>query len=165
MSERLYTFRPDQGYFDVGLSRGKQLLLLYTVHEIYAHWFDAEGNFVGMERFRMAFDPPTFPGTSICQTGSAYEKQAHAEKAALKDQLGFQAAEIRVLAFETEWAAVADLPGEYERFLECPESADSEEREYFPGYIAEWRAKGRFVLTWYGGEYWLSVDGEVLSHD
>jgi hypothetical protein len=65
--------------------------------------------------------------------------------------------------FESEEAAIADLPGEYERFLESPQSADPEEQEYFPAYIAEWRAEGRFVLLWCV-DYWLTADGRVLTH-
>lgn len=163
MGERLYTFRHDQGYFEAGLARGKQVLLGNTVHEIVAHWFDLEGRFLGLERFPMATDPPTFPGTTIYRTGTEYHRAVDAEMDALKGQLGFRPADIRVYAFESEDAAIADLPGEYEQFLESPESADADEREHFPQYIAEWRAEGRFVLNWCV-DYWLSADGRVLSH-
>lgn len=163
MNGRLYTFRDDQGYFEAGLARGKQVLLGNTVHQIVAHWFDMEGRFLGLEQFPMAVDPPTFPDTTIYRTGSEYHRAVGAEMAALKGQLGFQSAEIRVQAFESEEASITDLPGEYEQFLESPDSADPEEREHFLRYITEWRAQGRFVLNWYV-DYWLSADGRVLTH-
>jgi hypothetical protein len=163
VNERLYTIRHDQGYFTTGLAGGKQVLLGNTVHEIVAHWFDLEGRFVGLERFQMGVDPPTYPGTTIYQTGGEYQAREDTELAALKRRLGFQPADIRVQVFESEEASIVDLPGEYEEFLESPEAADAEEREFFPEYIAEWRAKGRFVLNW-SVDYWLSADGRVLTH-
>jgi hypothetical protein len=163
MGERLYTLRHDQGYFEVGLACGKQVLLGNTVHEIVAHWFDPEGRFLGLERFPMVVDPPIFPGTTIYRAGTEYHRAVDAAMAALKEQLGFRPADIQVRAFESEEASIADLPGEYEEFLESPESADPEEREHFPQYIAEWQAKGRFVLCWHV-DYWLSADGRVLTH-
>jgi hypothetical protein len=163
MGGRLYTFRHDQGYFEAGLARGQQVLPSSTVHEIVAHWFDLDGRFLGLERFRMAVDPPTFPDTTIYRTGTEYHQAVDAEMSTLKEQLGFRPAEIRVCMFESEEAAIADLPGEYEQFLEAPESADPEERDYFLWHIAEWRAEGRFVLCWCV-DYWLSADGRVLTH-
>jgi hypothetical protein len=162
MAERLYTLRPDQGYFDTGRAHCKQVLLGTTVHEIVAHWFDMEGRFLGLERFPMAVDPPTFPGTTIYQTGSEYHRQANAELAALKQRLGFSPGDIQIRAFESEEAAIVDLCGEYEEFLESPESYAAEDRKWFEGYISEWRAKGRFALCWQG-EYWLEADGQVFS--
>jgi hypothetical protein len=163
MGERLYKFRHGQGYFEAGLARGRQVLLGNTVHEIVAHWFDLEGRFLGLERFPMAVEPPTFPGTTIYQTGGEYQRKVDTEMDALKQKLGFVPDDIQVRAFESEEAAIADLPGEYEQFLESPESADPEEWEHFRRYIAQWRAEGRFVLDW-GVDYWLSEDGRVLTH-
>src|SRR5262245_39539812 len=54
MGERLYSLRHGQGYFDTGLARGQQVLLGNTVHEIIAHWFELEGQFLQVERFPMA---------------------------------------------------------------------------------------------------------------
>ena len=82
--------------------------------------------------------------------------------AAVKQRLGFQPADIRVQAFESEEATIADLPGEYQQFLESPGSASPEEREHIPGEIAEWRAEGRSFLDWYV-DYWLDADGEVIT--
>src|SRR5262245_21015498 len=162
MGERLYPLRHDQGYFDTGLAHGKQVLLGTTVHEIVAHWFDMDGRFLEVERFSMAVDPPTFSGTTIYQTGSEYHQQADAELAALKRQLGFRPADIRVRQFESEEMTIADLCGDYEAFLEWTEAFPAEDREWYEGCIAEWRSKGRFALCWYG-EYWLEADGEVFS--
>jgi hypothetical protein len=86
-----------------------------------------------------------------------------AEMDAFKEHLGFRPVDIRVRAFESEQAAIADLPAEYEQFLESPASANAEEQEHLPGYIAQWRAEGRFVLYWCV-DYWLSADGRVLTH-
>jgi hypothetical protein len=163
MSERLYTLRHDQGYFETGLAHGKQVLLGNTVREIVVHWFDREGRFLGLDRFPLATVPTTFPGTTIYMTGSEYHREVSAEMASLKERLGFQPADIRIQAFESEEAAIAELPGEYQQFLESPGSADPEEQEHFPQYIAEWRAKGNFVLDWCV-DYWLSADGTVLTH-
>jgi hypothetical protein len=107
-------------------------------------------------------DPPTFPNTTIYRTGSEYHHAVAAEMAAVKEQLGFLPADIRVQKFESE-EAIADLTGEYEQFLESPESADPEQREHFPQYIAEWQAEGRFVLGWCV-DYWLTADSRVLTH-
>jgi hypothetical protein len=111
----------------------------------------------------MLVDPPRFPGTTIFKTGDEYHRAVDAEMTAVKDRLGFRPAEIRVRAFQSEEASIADLPGEYERFLEMPESVDPEERMHFLRFIAEWRAEGKFVLDWCE-DYWLSRDGRVLAH-
>ncbi len=163
MRERLYTLSHDQGYFETGLARGRQVLLGNTVHEIVVHWFDMEGHFLALERSRMAVSPPTFPGTTIFQTGGEYRSVDDDEMARLKERIGFQSADIRVRAFESEEAAIADLPGEYEQFLESPESADPEAREQLAVEIAGWRAEGRFVLDWCV-DCWISSDGEVIAH-
>jgi hypothetical protein len=162
MGERLYPFRPDQEYFEAGLACGKQVLLGNTVHEIIAHWFDLQGRFLSLERFPMAVNPPTFPGTTIYRTGSEYHREVDVEMTALKQRLGFQPAVIRVLSFESDELAISDLPGEYEAFLASPDSYSPEDREWYEGYVAEWRREGRFALCWYG-EYWLEADGEVFS--
>jgi hypothetical protein len=162
MSERLYPLRNDQGNFETGVARGKQVLMGNTVHEIVAHWFDMEGRFLGLERFHMGVDPPTFPGTTIYQTGSEYHRQVDVEVEALKQHLGFVPADIRVRAFDSDEAGIVDLPGEYEEFLQSPESYSPEDRKWFEGYIKEWRAKGQFALYWHG-EFWLSAEGQVLS--
>jgi hypothetical protein len=163
VSDRLYTLRHDQGYFETGLANGRQVLLGNTLREIVAHWFDLAGHFLGLERFPMMVDPPTFPGTTIYRTGSEYHREVGAELAALKGRLGFRPADIRVYAFASDEAAIADLPGEYEQFLASPESATPEHRECYPGYITAWRAERRFVLDWCV-DYWLSADGRVLTH-
>ena len=120
MGERLYILRHDQGYFETGLAHGKQVLPGNTVHEIVAHWFDMAGQFIGLERFRMAIDPPSLPGTTLNRTEREYQRAVDAEMAAVKQRLGFQPADIRVQAFESEEATIADLPGEYQQFLESP---------------------------------------------
>ena len=96
------------------------MLLGNTVHEIVAHWFDMAGQFIGLERFRMAIDPPSLPGTTLNRTEREYQRAVDAEMAAVKQRLGFQPADIRVQAFESEEATIADLPGEYQQFLESP---------------------------------------------
>ena len=163
MSERLYPLRHDQGHFLCGLACGKQVLLRSAVHEIIAHWFDMNGRLIEVERVRMAVDPPTWPGTTIYQTGIEYDQAVDAAVAAFKEQIGFRSANIAVRAFLSEAGAIVDLPFEYEEFLKSPESAAPEEQEHFPRYIAEWRAEGRFVLEC-GVDYWLSADGQVLAH-
>ena len=163
MNERLYRIRQGQGYFDAGLARGKQVLLGNIVHEIIVHWFDMAGNFLELQRFQMDVDPPAFPGTTIYRTDSNYHRQVDAEIARMKQRLGFREADILLRAFESDEAAIYDLPGEYEQFLESPETADSEEREHVPQEIAKWRAEGRFVIQWCV-DYWLTAEGEVISH-
>ena len=163
MVTRLYTLGRDQGYFETGVARGKQVLLGNTVRMIVVHWFDMEGRFLSLERFQMTVNPPTFPGKTIYQTGSEYHRVVDGEMTAFKAQPGFQPADIQVRAFESEEASIADLPGEYEQFLESPEPPDPDERVLFAASIAKWRAEGRFVLIWCV-DYWLSADGQVLAH-
>jgi len=162
MSGRLYTLRQGQRRFIAGRARGKQVLLGNTVHEIVAHWFDMEGVFLGLERFRMAVDPPTFPGTTIYKTGSEYQRQVDAEMAAVKQQLGFVPADIHVCGFDSEEAAILDLPGEYEEYLESPESYNPEDREFFEEAIQKWKREGNFVFSWYE-EIWVSAAGKVIA--
>ncbi|QEH34887.1 hypothetical protein OJF2_34320 [Aquisphaera giovannonii] len=163
MSDRLYTLRCGQGYFETGLDSGGQVLLGNTVREIVAHRFDMEGRFLGLERSRMDVDPPRLPGTTIYRTDGEYHRAVEAEMAAYKERIGFRPADIRVRAFESEEACIAELPGEYERYLESPDEVDPGEGEELVRAIAAWRAEGRFVLDWCV-DYWISADGEVLAH-
>jgi len=50
------------------------------------------------------------------------------EMATLKQRLNLQPGEIRIHAFESDEASIAELPGEYEEFLESPDSCNPESR-------------------------------------
>jgi len=162
LTERLYTLRHSQGPFETGVAGGRQVLLGNTVHDIVAHWFDRDGQFLALERFRMDVDPPTLPGAEIYQPDSDYHRQAEREMAALKERLGFEPADIRVRAFESEEAAIADMPGEYVEYLEADSPPGEEDRAFFEEAIEKWRRDGNFVLSWYE-QYWVSAAGEVIA--
>lgn len=162
MSERLYRLGQGQAAFETGTAAGQQVLLGHTVHDVVLHWFDGDGRFLGLERVGMDVLPGTFPGTTIYRTDAAYWDRARSAVGAVKERIGFAPADILVRAFESDEAAIADLPGLYEEFLESPESFDDEARESLPGAIRAWRDEGRFVLSWYE-DYWISESGEVIS--
>ena len=89
--------------------------------------------------------------------------EQHAEElAALKARLEFRAADITVRRFESDEACIQELAGEYEEYLESPESFSPEEREALAEGLEAWRRKGYFALVWYE-EYWLSRDGRVVA--
>ena len=69
---------------------------------------------------------------------------------------------IAVRRFESDEACVQDLSGEYEEYLQSPESFSPEEREALAEDLAAWRREGNFALAWHG-EYWLSRDGRVVA--
>jgi hypothetical protein len=142
------------------MAQGKQVLLANTVHEILLHWFAPDGQFLGLERFRMPFECATFPGTTIYKTGSGYWEQVNREIAALKERIGFVPCDIAVGKFESEEASIEDLPGEYLEFLQNREAYSEEDRQAFEGYIREWRRRNCFVLVFYE-QYWMSASGEV----
>ena len=144
MSERLYHLRQEQGVFETGLAQGKQLLLATTVHEILLHWFAPGGEFLGLERHHLM----------------GHGEQVELEVAALKEKIGFIPKDIAICKFASEEAAIEDLPGEYEHFLQNPHAYGPGDHEAFERYIREWRLRGCFVLD-FTEQYWISAEGEV----
>jgi hypothetical protein len=161
MDERLFRLRPDPAVFDTGTAQGKQLLLATTVHDILTHWFASDGEFLGLEPFRMPVEPGKFPGTTIHRTGSNYWKQVNREVAELKARIGFVRGDILIRKFESETASILDLPSEYVEFLENRKEYSDEDRAAFNEYIRKWRQAKDFVLEIYGIEYWMDEAGEV----
>jgi hypothetical protein len=162
MDGRLYRLRGDQERFEAGLAQGKQVLLGTTVHEILLHWFAPNGEFLELERIRMAVEPGTFPGTRIYRTGLDYWEQVNHEIAALKARIDFVPADILIRKFESEEACIEDLPGDYFYFLQHREEYSEEDQRVFDEYIRDWRKGNNFVLE-FCEQYWMSASGEVLS--
>ncbi len=163
VSTRLYTLKCDQGYFDCGHALGRQVLLSYSVHHIIIHWFEMTGELVKVERIRMAVNPPTFPGSTIYQTGTAYQAEVGDELHAVRAQIEFAPADIHIQKFESDEASIEDLPGELEEYRRSPSSFSVDVRRHFEAWIKEWNEEQRFVLAW-DEEFWVSAEGEVLSH-
>jgi hypothetical protein len=162
MDDARYLLCHDQGYFEAGRAGDRLVLLGLTVREVVAHWFDAEGCFLGLERFPIDVDIRVIPGGTVYRKGESYDGQVEAEMSALKRRLGFVPETIRVRRFESDEVAIFDLPGECEAFLESPGSYSPEDRAYYERMIAEWRARGDFVIHW-DGEYWLTAEGSVYT--
>jgi hypothetical protein len=168
MAGRLYRLRPDQEVFQTGTAQGKQLLLGTNVQDIVLHWFAPDGEFLELERLPippgpiqiLVRDKPELH-TQVVWLRTYDEKVGH-QLAELKERIGFVAGEIAVRKFESEEAAIFDLPGEYVQFLENRETSSEEDQKWFDGYIRKWRERNCFVLE-FCVEYWMSEDGEVES--
>jgi hypothetical protein len=166
MGERLYPLRLGTGWhIECGWCGERQVLLGFThLDNCFAlHWFAADGRFLGLERVPLAAPPPPkHPGTTIFRHDPAFERAKAEELAALKARLGFRAADITVQRFESDEACIQELAGEYEEYLQAPESFSPDEREALAEGLEAWRRKGYFALVWYE-EYWLSRDGRVVA--
>lgn len=166
VGERLYPLRLGTGWhIECGRCGGRQVLLGFTHigHCFVLHWFAADGRFLGLERVPVAAaPPPRHPGTTIFRHDPAFERAKAAELAALKERLGFRAGDIAVHRFESDEACIQELSGEYEEYLQSPESFSPEEREALAEDLAAWHRKGYFALAWHE-EYWLSQDGQVVA--
>ena len=165
MEQRIYPLKPGQGYFEVGVAGGKQLLFDTTVHHIRLHWFTPDGELLSFERWRMAVTPPQFPGSQIYQTDAVYWQSVEEEVEALKPRIGFAPCEIRVGRFETEESSIEDLPGEYDEYLSGDAPAiDEDDRQFLEEEIRRWRESGSFV--WDSGfeQYYIDASGVVVSH-
>jgi hypothetical protein len=167
MNERLYCLRPDPAVFDTGTARDKQFLLSNNVNEISLHWFAPDGAFLELER--IPIEPATMPPGSrqwsdgkVVAEGLRWQDRVERQLAALRDKLGFVRGEIRVRKFESDGAAIVDLPGDYVQFLENPEEYSTEDRQAFEEYIQKWRQAKDFVLE-LEIEYWMNESGEVTS--
>jgi hypothetical protein len=135
----------------------------YLGHCFVLHWFAPDGRFLGLERVPVvAAPPPKHLGSTIFRYHAAFEQAKAAELAALKERLEFRPSDIAVQLFDSEEACLQELAGEYEEYLESPESFDDEERQALAEGLEQWRSKGFFVLVW-PEEYWLSSDGRVIA--
>jgi hypothetical protein len=166
MDERLYPLRlGTDWHIESGWCGERQVLLGFTHlgNCFVLHWFAADGRFLGLERVPLAAPPPPkHPGTTIYRHDAAFERAMTEELAALKARRGFRAGDIAVRRFESDEACIQELAGEYEEYLESPESFSPGEREILAEGLEAWRQKGYFALVWYG-EYWLSRDGCVVA--
>src|SRR5262249_53955140 len=133
MDERLDPLRLGTGWhIECGWCEDRQVLLGYTHlgNCLGVHWFAADGRFLGLERVPLAGTPPTHPGTTTYLYDPAFEQPKAEQPAALKDRLGFRAGDIRVRRFESGEASIRELSGEYEEYLQSPESVSPEERAH-----------------------------------
>jgi hypothetical protein len=146
---------------------GSQVLLAHTVSDLVVLRFDWQGKYLGRETGTMDVSPPRHPGSGIVMADAAYWDQVQRELDAVKQRIGFTPRDIRIQKFSDDevYAGIEDLPGEYEEFLESPESSDEEDRAAIESAIREWRAGGCFVLVFWGIQYWMPADGGVLSQD
>jgi len=166
MAYRLYRIRPDPAVFDTGTAQGKQLLLSNNVDEIWLHWFARNGKFLELER--IPIEPAAMqPGHRVWRDGKVvaegltWDQRVERQLAAIREKIGVVRCDILIRKFETEVAAIFDLPSEYVEFLDNPEDYSKDDREAFQGYIREWRRAKDFVLDFYGIEYWINEAGEV----
>ncbi len=166
MAYRLYRIRPDPAVFDTGTTQGKQLLLSNNVDETWLHWFAPNGKFLELERIPIesATRPPgqrVWRDGKIVAEGLNWDERVERQLAAIREKIGFVRCDILICKFETEVAAVLDLPSEYVEFLENLKEYSQEDRQAFQGYIRKWRQAKDFVLEFYGIEYWMNEAGEV----
>lgn len=167
MGKRLYRLRPDQGVFETGTAQGKQLLLATTVNEILLHWFAPEGKFLNLQRVPIASAPTPHSVKDKAKLQSQvvwgpkwYEELVGPQLVELKERIGFVPGEIAVRKFESEEAAILDLPDEFQEFLDNREDYSEEDQKRFDGYIRQFRSSKCFVLV-FSEDYWMSESGEV----
>jgi hypothetical protein len=169
MPVRKYRFRADQGYFEAGgTARGGLAIITHNVSDIAVFLFSKAGTYQGCEAVPMAVvlrrDRRTGAFTG---DDDAYWQRVREELQKARERFGFVARAIEVRQFWEErfHAGIAELPGDYEQFLECPEDEDEGERAEMVAAIARWRREKNFVWVFWGIQYWMSAEGEALSHD
>ena len=131
------------------------------------HWFAPNGTFLELQR--IPIEPASMaPGQRVWQDGKvvaealSWKERVQRQLAVLKEQLGFVPCDILVRKFESEGAAIFDLPGEYVQFQEDPEAYSKADRQAYEGYLRKWRQAKDFVLE-FTVEYWMNEAGEVTS--
>lgn len=167
---RLYSIRPDSGYFDVGVTDdGRQVLMGPWLPDLVAVFFDASGNLVGRESRRPGF----LHNRGVVVDGSPVEGSVEsldvndprtlASIAAWQGELGFQPATIRVRRFHLDnlGVGIADHPDHLVEILSAPRASDAD-KENARDSLRSWDADGQFVLRW-GEEFWLDDAGEVVA--
>jgi hypothetical protein len=145
---RLYPLQHGQGYFDAGVTRDGQQVLMAAFHPMtFAILFAADGECIEYLARPNSTSAP--------------------DEAALKRwqaELGFTPRTIHVqrFLFEDVGLGIEDLPGYLEEFLDDPDAEDAEEQAERFRAIREWLDEGSFVLYW-GNDLWLDGTGEVTS--
>jgi hypothetical protein len=160
---RLYAIQYiDYEQFCAGLtSDDRQVLIGLLYPEIVAVFFDAKGEFIGVERR---------PLTNAREQGrpNPYDPDLHPvvmhSLSVWQMEMGFRPGTIEVRRFETYGAAIADRPWHYEEFLRNPAAFEPDEREQaaWRDEVRSWDQRGLFVLHW-GKDYWMNADGSIDS--
>ena len=147
--ERLYKIQNNvYSYFTGFLSNGNQVLM-----------GSADTNSNGKK-----IETPTFPLVEFDKDGNllgVYTEETGPPFSPLRFTPG--TITIKKFFISDQWIGITDLPEHYQDFLDHPEDAAEYERSCYPEEIEGWRKSGEFVLDFDGGDFFLSIEGELES--
>jgi hypothetical protein len=132
----------------------------------FAHFFDADGNFLQYEERPLPCQPECHPVTGVPLDHEKFEAEVERWMTDWREEIGFTPEPIRVRKFylEKEGLGIEDRMEMDEEFLRAPElvEPDPEERAERLGAIRDWDADGSFIF-YCGTDYFLNGEGEVTS--
>ncbi len=162
-----YPLKKDQGYFWTGAAPdGRQFIIANTVTEIYALSFGRDGAYLGMEGVPLRRPAVRDRSTGIYVTDNDYDRGVERQFDEIRNRLHCRASDILIEAFDEPeaFAGIDLLPGEYQELFDRPEAIEEADRTDLEEVIRAWRESGWFVLVLWGIDYWMSAEGEVMSH-
>jgi hypothetical protein len=156
--ERRYPIKPDEGYFEAGITNNhEQVLFGLLCPDLVAFFFDSEGNLLRIEKRTLDFFHDVQPPYNI------YDGRIPKHVDTWKRDMGLQPAVISIKRFFSEdlYIGIEDYPNHFEDNLADPEASE-EEKDDVRNSMQLWDKDGQFVL-WWGNDYWLDGSGRVVS--
>jgi hypothetical protein len=161
-----YPLQQEQGYFWTGMAGDdRQVIIASTVTDIYVFSFARDGHYAGMEKTPLRNPPERDLTSGIYRIGNAYYRDVELQIDEIKRRLQCRACDILIEGFEEPeaFAGIDPLPGDYQQFIESPQTVKEDDREFLERAVREWRERGWFVFVFWG-EYWMSAEGRVMFH-
>ncbi|QDV36890.1 hypothetical protein [Tautonia plasticadhaerens] len=167
---KLHSIRPDQGYFEAGMTGdGRQVLMGVYCPNLVAIFFDASGDMLGHEARHLEFlqrSGVLVDGQPIEGMVGHYDiddDRIAPRLGAWQGEMGFRPATIRVKRFFIPELGIGieARPDHFGEILDDPEASDDERADVLES-MRLWDADDQFVLHW-GNDYWLDGSGEVVS--
>jgi hypothetical protein len=167
---RQYPIRPEQGYFDAGMTGdGRQVLMGLYCPDLVAIFFDASGDLICHEARHLEFLQRSGvivdgePIEGMVGYYDIYDERIPRRIVAWQGGLQFRSTTIRVKRFFLGELGIGieDYPSHFGEILDDPGSSD-EYKDDVRDSMRLWDADGQFVLHW-GNDYWLDDSGQVTS--
>lgn len=143
---------------------GEAILFGLRYPHIVAVLFDRAGRFLEIRVRPLGFEAPTVHSQGPYITEDPFFLERVKDRLLLwQDEFGFVEGPIVVDCFRIPELLIGidDLPRHLKKFLKAPADFSSDEQSNYPEIIRDWTTDGNCVL-WWGREYYLNKDGEVI---